>query len=328
MNELQGRDLDVVVIGHATVALTADASLVHATHLARGQRGDALLSCVQAARLGASTVLVARVGDDVFGDWLFESWEREGGHLDFTRRSPLKNALVLASVADGPQRAITYREGSAAATLDPADLEGIPWGWTRLVFGTGATQALGPGPEATLARAFALGRASGARTVFDPALRAHQWPSEAAARRAFDALLPDTDVLILGAPYATGKLLGHADVDDAARAALDRGVPQVVLREGTRGAVVVDRGRILHLPAAPDPPAPSAQVPPLDPAWPQASFNGALLASLARGGPLTDAVAFALRAQSHTRTAPVVDVGRPGAREPGAFDRLPGAELW
>lgn len=310
---LKGRDLDVVVIGDATIALTTDEPLARVGALTRSQRGDALVTCVQASRLGAATMFVTRVGDDALGDWLLESWEREGIHLDFTKKTHGRNALHLVSQVDGPHNAIAYREGSAQTTLAPEDLDGIPWGWTALVFAAGATQALGPGPEATIARAFELGRAAGARTVFDPTLRSGLWSSDAAAKRAFDAILPLTDVLVIGAPYASGKLLGHAAAEDAAREAARRGVRQVVVRDGGRGVLSIEGAELRRVTASADPPSHAND----DPSWPRASFDGALLASLARGVRLADAAAFALHALHHTR-----------ASTGAGFERLPGEELW
>ncbi|MCA9518766.1 MAG: hypothetical protein KC635_27715, partial [Myxococcales bacterium] len=193
MDALASRDLHALVIGDASVALVADAPLVRADTLARDQRGDALIAAVQAARLGAATAFVTRVGDDVFGDWLLESWEAEGLHLDFARRCHGRNALVLASRADGPHRAVAYREGSVAAQLDDSDVDGLPYGRARALFASGATQALGPSPSAAILRAFEHARAAGVQTVFDPSLRAGLWPGpdgDRAAQAAFDALLP------------------------------------------------------------------------------------------------------------------------------------------
>jgi len=303
----------VVVIGDATVALTTDEPLGSALTLTRGQRGSALVSCVQAARLGASALFVARVGADALGEWLLESWERQGVHLDFARKCPGRNALWLASDADGLHHAVSYREGSAQTTLSPEDLDGIPWGWTTLVFATGATQALGPGPAATIAQAFERGRTAGARTIFDPTLRAGLWPSDGAAKRAFEALLPLTDMLVLDAPYASGKLLGLANAEEAAREVVHRGVRRVVVRDGDRGALTLD-GKTLRRVALPD----GLELPPTrDPAWGRASFDGALVAALARGQALPEAAGFALRALAHTRSA-----------DGAGFDRLPSQELW
>lgn len=311
---LRTRDLDVVAVGEAIVALTADESLLDATSFAREQRGDALLTVVQAARLGAATVFVTRVGDDVFGDWLLESWEREGVHLDFAQRCAGHNALLLSSRVDGAHRAIVYRDGSVGVGLDAGDLDPVPWGWTQLAFATGSTQALGPGPEAAVAHALASARAAGARAVYDPALRAGLWPSDAAAARAFEATLPDVDLLVISAPYATGKLLGRAAADEAAREATRRGVGQTIVREPGGDLVVADRGAIRRVAVDTHEAAAGGDD---DPTWARASFDGALLAALARGRGLVDAARFARTAAERTL-----------ATDARGFARLPGLELW
>lgn len=293
------RDLHALIIGDASVALVAEAPLVRAETLARDQRGDALIAAVQAARLGAVTAFVTRVGDDVFGDWLLESWEAEGLHLDFARRCHGRNALLLASRADGPHRAVAYREGSVAAQLDDSDVDGLPYRRARTLFASGATQALGPSPSGALLRAFERAREAGVETIFDPSLRAGLWPGadgDRAAQAAFDALLPLTDVLVVGAPYASGKLLGQAGAADAARAALHRGVRRVVVRDSGRGAVVGEAGRVARLEASGGEPLGN------DAIWPPAAFDGALVAALAAGDDLAEAGRRALAALAASRS--------------------------
>ncbi len=299
------RDLGVVVIGDAVVSLAAEGPLVDASTLRRGQRGEAIVAAVQAARLGVQAALVTRVGDDVFGDWLLESWEAQGVHLDFAQRCQGRNSLELRSLAGGPHDALTYREGSVATGLDRADVEPVPWDRTRLVFATGATQALSPSARAAVSHAFDLARAAGARTVYSPTFRPGLWRGgDGAARDALEELLPLTDVLVIGAPLASGKLLATADAAEAARALGRRGVSQVVVRDAGRGCVTLERQVLRRLAADVTLGA--------DPLWPTASFDGALLAALAGGAALQDAAAGAMRAMSATARA-----------EAGGFDRLP-----
>jgi len=293
---MSARDLHAVVIGDATVALVTDAPLLHATAFAREQRGDAIIAAVQAARLGATTALVARVGDDVFGDWLLETWEREELHLDFAYRGRGRNALTLESRADGPHRALLYRAGGAASALDRDDVAQVPWRRARVAFATGPTLALGPSPRAAVLRAFELAREAGVHTILDPCLRAGAWPEEddPATTAALHELLPMVDTLVIGAPYATGRLLTRANAAEAAQEARRRGVPRVVVRDSGRAAVLAEGHQVTRVEA------PNGGHLGDDAGWATGSFAGALIAGLAAGRPLDAACLQALEAMGRT----------------------------
>src|SRR5690606_3775222 len=141
--------------------------------------------------------------------WLLARWERAGLHLDGARRCRGRNAIVLRSRDDGPRTAIAYREGGVASALDRSDLDGVPWRRARLLYVSGTTQALGPGATATVLHALEAARAAEVTTVHAPGLRSGVWPDDAwdRARRAFDEATPLVDVLVIGAPIASAKLL-------------------------------------------------------------------------------------------------------------------------
>ena len=288
-----GRKLGVVVIGDAQVALSADGPLDQALMFRRTQTGDGLIAAVAAARLGVEVALVTRVGHDPFGEWLLSTWEEEDLHLDYARLVPGRNALTLVGAdADGRQ-SLGYREGVAAALLDEDDVTPVPWELTRVVFAAGSTQALGPRPRAAILRGFELAREAGVTTVYDPLLRRATWRdgTEAAARAAFDELLPLTDVLVIDAPYAAGRLLTHPGAEECAREARRRGVGRVVVRRGRREVVVAEGDRLVTLP----PVEPPEQV---RTGGVGAAFDGALIGTLARGAPLVEAAEVAAQARA------------------------------
>ncbi len=289
-----GRELGVVVIGDGQIALAADGPLGDALMFRRTQTGDALETAVAAARMGVEVAFVTRVGADVFGDWLLESWEDEHLHLDYARQVPGRNALTLVGAdADGRQ-SLPYREGVAATMLDEEDVTPVPWELARVAFAPGSAQALGPRPRSAVLRAFQLARDHGVTTVYDPTLRPGTWPdgSAAAARAAFAEVMPLTDVLVIDSPYATGKLLGHPDPEDAIReAAFKWDVSRVVVRRGRRELVVAEGGEIAHVALA-DPPEIVRS------GGATSAFDGALLARLSDGVALAAAARIAGRAQA------------------------------
>ncbi len=287
------RPLGLVSIGDALVSLAADGPLEEAAVFRRGQLGDALAVAIGAARLGLEAAFVTRVGEDPFTAGLLASWEREGLHLDYVRRAPGRNGLALIGAGADGRQVLPYRDGTAAQGLEPGDVVDVPWDRTDLVFATGATQALGASAREAVATAFGRARQAGVTTVYDPMLRPGTWPGDAAPlfRAAFDEVLPLTDLLILSAPWASGRLLEQPTPEGAAHEARRRGVPQVIVRDGPRGCVVADSQGVLRLDAAEAPEV-------LRPILASAGFDAGLVAALHRGLPLRRAADVALDAMA------------------------------
>lgn len=309
---LAGRALGVVVLGPAGVELHGDGPLDAAASFHRELGGEGSLAAVVAARAGATTALVTHVGDDPFGRWLIERWEREGIHLDFTREVSRPSTLEVVGT-DRRRFAPLPVSQSASATLAPAAVSAIPWELARVLLVTGAAQAAGPEARAAVARAASQAHAAGVRVVYDPTLSTDLWPtaSNRAPRRALEELIPSLDTLALSAPYGAGRLLGQPAPEEAAKAALALGVGRVVVREAASR----------RAPGAPEAPGQGARAPetvctvaqggagstPLrvavagrptgaDGAHRRATFDGTLAAALAQGAALDDATRLALEA--------------------------------
>ncbi|MEZ4267338.1 MAG: PfkB family carbohydrate kinase [Myxococcota bacterium] len=291
------RGLGLVVIGDAHLTLSAGEPFEDAPTYRRTLGGDALLTAIVAARAGVQVALVTRVGEDDFTDWMLQTFEAERLHLDYTRQVAGPNPVMLLGTGRDGRQSARYVGAGSAVSLDPSDLVDIPWDLARLVFVPGSLQALGAAERQTAVVAFETARAAGVRTVYDPTLVPGQWAREdtGAARAAFEAMLPHTDVLIIGAPYAAGKLLGRPLAAEAAREALHRGVSAAVVRHSD-GSVIVADARGAHTIAAE-----AGADGPGDASRP-AVFDGALVAALAKGFPLVDAAALASAAD---RAAPL-----------------------
>jgi sugar/nucleoside kinase (ribokinase family) len=284
MNPLQ-TERGIVVIGDAQITMVADGPIGDASTFRRSQSGDALITAVVISRLDQPVAFVTRIGTDGFTDGLLQSWDAESLHLDYTRQVTGRNAITL--MGDG--EAVRLRDG-AAAGLDADDIGQILWQATNMVFAPGSTSALGIKPHEALVAALTSARERNVTTVFDPMLHRGVWPEGAAqgARSAFEDLLPLTDLLLIGAPFATGQLLQRASAIEAAEVAQRRGVTQAVIRHGRRGCVVVDRDQVITIE---QPAANAARTTPLG----EAVFDGAVVAGVASGLSLEEAARGALR---------------------------------
>ncbi|MCB9789166.1 MAG: hypothetical protein H6744_21020 [Deltaproteobacteria bacterium] len=293
------RGLGLVVVGDAHLTLGATGPLEEAASFRRTLGGDAVLTAIVAARAGVEVALVTRVGEDPFSDWMLQSFEAEGLHLDYTRQVAGPSPLLLVGAGHEGRQSARYVGGAAAATMEPADLADIPWDLVRLLFVAGSFQSLGPEQRRTAVAAFETARGAGVRTVHDPALVPGLWSrdDQAQARAAFESLLPHTDLLILTAPYASGRLLGRPLAAEAAEEARLRGVAAVVVRHADGSAVVAEQRELHRLEA----PADRAGLG--DPSRP-AIFDGVLLAALGSGLPLLAATELALAADRATPPGP------------------------
>lgn len=285
------RGLGLVVIGDAHVTLSADEPLQRAGTYRRTLGGDALLTAVVAARAGVEVALVTRVGEDDFTDWMLQSFEAERLHLDYTRQVAGPNALMLLGTGREGRQSARYVGAGSGVALAPSDLADIPWDLVRFVFVPGSLQALGTSERQAAVAAFEAARAAGVQTLYDPTLVPGLWARDdtGAPRAAFEALLPHTDILVVGAPYATGKLLGRPVAAEAAREALHRGVTAVVVRHSDGSAVVADARGAVTLPGAGAAHGDASR---------PAIFDGALAAALATGRPLAEAAERALAADA------------------------------
>ncbi|MGM0575791.1 MAG: carbohydrate kinase family protein [Myxococcota bacterium] len=291
--KVPGRDLGVVVLGDARVALAADGPVEEAHLYRRTLSGGALLTAVAAARMGVEAALVARVGDDAFGEWLLERGEAEHLHLDYARQHPGRTPLELVGAGSRGRGSVAYPGSPAVETLEPSDVQAVPWDMARHVLAPGSGQALGADARRTMVAAFEEAAGRGVVTVHDPWLHAGLWPDDdmATAREAFDAIVPLTDLLILGAPFAAGRLLARPQADEAAREALRRGARRAVIRMGHRGCVVAEGVSVTRIEGVEPPEV-------RDPGAAAAAFDGALVAALTLGRTLRDAAAVALEAMA------------------------------
>jgi len=224
----------LVVLGDPVVEFVAAEPLGPPQPFTQRLSGAGIDVAMQAATAGQATALLTRVGEDAFADWLMQTWDAAGIHLDATRRVSGRNGIRLR----GPDSVVDHRDNVPAAGIDPEQCAMVPWDLTRYVFASGTYQALGGGSASAVRTAFEMARGAGAKTIFHPALTSDLWPGgPRAASAAFEELAGLIDVLVIGAPYACGKLLLQPEAEEAVAAALKRGVSDCVVLQPSGTAV-------------------------------------------------------------------------------------------
>ena len=237
--------------------------------------GKGANQAVAAAKLGAPTSLIGRLGRDAFGDQLRTFLADQGVDI----------ALVKASA--------TAQTGTAIITLARADntIVVIPGANAELGADDVAQVALSPGdvavsqfeiPQATIAAIFQRARAAGATTILNPA------PAS-----AFDnGLFALVDILVLNETelgFLTGIALGEAptlqEVSEAVRALNPSPGQTVCVTLGARGAVTVVDGQARLIEGRP--------VKAVDTTGAGDCFVGALAARISQGAAIADAIVYA-----------------------------------
>lgn len=282
-----GRDFDIAALGEAMVEFNQ-------THpgepnYLQGFGGDTSNAVIAAARAGARTTYITRLGADRFGDELMNLWQREHVDTSGVERDPAAHTAVYF-VTHGPQgHEFSYlRAGSAATRMTPHWLPHAVVESARILHVSGISLAISHSARDTVFEAIRTARRAGNTVSLDSNLRLKLWNIEEARETiARAAALCDIFVPSLEDAFA---LCGRDDPEEAVDWAHGLGARQVALKLGEEGALVSDgmaRERI-----------PGRQVRLVDATGAGDCFCGNLLARIAAGDTLFDAAEYANAAAS------------------------------
>ena len=245
--------------------------------------GKGANQAVAAARLGAPTTMVGRVGDDGFGALLCESLQRSGVNTDLVLVDAGPSGVALINVdgagenqivvvpganghvdgTDGARLPLTVAAAEPSQFSDPSILLmqwEIPWG---------AVQA-----------AAARAQENGVRVMVDPA------PARSDVPRDFYGLVDILTPNQSEAAQLTGLPVHDvATAQAAAQELCHRGTATVIVKLGGQGAVVATPSEVFHVPAF--------SVDAVDTVAAGDAFNGGLAVALWEGKPLRRAVEWA-----------------------------------
>jgi ribokinase len=273
--------MTVVVLGSVNVDLvvTVDrlpgaAETVVGGSFARHHGGKGANQAVAAARLGADVSFVGAVGDDEFGADARRNLANEG--IDVAGLAVLDGAqtgVALIVVDDAGENQIAVASG-ANHGFDGSIWGGRPEPSSTDVF----LSCLEVGLDALVAGAERYAAAD-ALVVVNPA-PAVELPAALIATRPI--LVPNEGEAL--------TLTGESDPVTAARVLAARTGAPVVVTLGSMGAVVVQEGEFVRVPAP--------LVEAVDTTGAGDAFVGALAAELSAGRSLTEAVQFAVHAAS------------------------------
>lgn len=283
---MSGTASGVVVVGSLTVDLTAIADRLPAlgetvlgsgfSLVAGGKGGN---QAIAAARMGAPTWIVGRVGDDRFGEVVLAALVDCGVQTAFVTPVPgTASGVAHIRVDIGGQNDIVIIP-LANAALSPGDVDRS---FAQLRGAVSVLLVQLEIPLATAWHALRAGRAAGLTTILDPAPAPSQ-PVPAEVFRLIDIVTPnETEAsLITGVPVT--------DPESAAVAGrwfIARGCGTALITLGGQGVMVVDAEHGAEL-------VPAQTVALVDSTAAGDAFTGALGSRLARGEDLASSVVWA-----------------------------------
>ncbi|HVM48333.1 MAG TPA: ribokinase [Candidatus Acidoferrum sp.] len=246
--------------------------------------GKGANQAVGAARAGGAVTFIARIGQDMFGDKAIAGFVADGINVDYVVRDrTCPSGVALIFVGQDGENSIAVASGSNAA-LAPADLLKA-----RSAFSQASVVVLQlETPLKTVQAAVKLAAEASARVILNPA---PAQPLPAALLRQIYLLTPnETEAeLLTGLPVQDDAAAGRA-----ADALLARGVQNVIITLGARGALVATKNASTLVPGY--------KVKPVDTTGAGDVFNGALAVALAEGNSLPDAARFACAAAAISAT--------------------------
>jgi fructokinase len=198
---------------------------------------------VAAARLGAQSAFIGRLGDDLFGDFILDALEASGVDTSAVLREspPTRTTLAFVEISAGGDREFTFYRSVPAADelLAPEDiaresLEGASFA------NFGSIPLLKDPVRSATQRFASLANELGVPIAFDVNLRVHLWASLDAFREAVEPMLGVSDIVKLSEDELS-PVLGTADPVEAAGLLLDRGASLALVSMGDEGAFYATR---------------------------------------------------------------------------------------
>ncbi len=263
--------------------------------------GKGANQAVCAAKLGADVKLVARVGDDVFGECSLESFRNAGIDTTFVTKDPdYPSGVALITVDDHGENAIVVAPGANSA-LTPGDVDAAK----DAISHADAVVLQLEIPQETVDHAIRLAKSLGTRVVLNPA----------PVRRVSTDILSDVDVLTPNEHEAAALLssesFGASHAPAVARELLKLGVESVVITLGSEGAYVTGpHGAGL---------VPAIKVDAVDTTAAGDAFTASLACGLAEGKSLMEAAGFAAKVAAIAVTRMGAQSSMPTRKEVESF---------
>ena len=228
--------IDITAIGEILIDLTQSGRTEQGIPRFDANPGGAPANlAVAAARLGAKTAFIGRVGRDSYGDFLRRTLEEN--HVDVTGLSVdarQHTTLAIVTLDERGERSFSfYRDPSADVNFCFEDVPAALLEGCRVLHFGSVSLTAEPSRSATL-RAAQAAREKGALISYDPNYRASLWPDEDTAVEQMLRPLPLVDILKVS-DEELPLLTGARDLAEGTAALAGKGIRLVLVTLGAEG---------------------------------------------------------------------------------------------
>ena len=228
--------MDILAIGEILIDLTQTGTGENGIPQFAANPGGAPANlAVAAARLGAQTAFIGKVGADGFGSYLTSVLKQNGvdaSHVAVDPEDPTTIAVVSVD-ASGERSFSFYRKANADVKLTAGDIPDSALQRARFVHFGSVSLTADPSRSATL-DAVRRARAMGKVITYDPNYRANLWPDAAAAVAQMKAPLKLVDILKVS-DEELPLLTGTTDYEAGTALLAEQGIRLVFVTLGPDG---------------------------------------------------------------------------------------------
>ena len=244
--------IDITTIGEILIDLTQSGRTEQGIPRFDANPGGAPANlAVAAARLGARTAFIGRVGNDSFGDYLKRCLAENGVDVrGMSVDEKARTTLAVVALDERGERTFSfYRDPSADVNLSMDHVPMELLGGTKVLHFGSVSLTAEPARTATL-EAAKTAKASGAYVSYDPNYRASLWPDEETAVRNMTEPLSMVDILKVS-DEELPLLTGCTDPEKGSARLAEKGVRLVLVTLGAHGAFYRFDGHTGHVPGVP-----------------------------------------------------------------------------
>ena len=228
--------MDIVTIGEVLIDLTQTGRDERGIPQFAANPGGAPANlAVAAAKLGAQTTFIGKVGEDAFGRYLTEVLQENkvDTHYMVTDADHPTTMAVVSVDASGERDFSFYRSANADVMLCKEDIPEEALKAANIVHFGSVSLTADPARTATLDAA-ARAKKLGAIITYDPNYRANLWHSEEEAITQMKAPLPLVDILKVS-DEELPLLTGTADCENGTAQLAQNGIRLIFVTLGANG---------------------------------------------------------------------------------------------
>jgi 5-dehydro-2-deoxygluconokinase len=243
---------DVITLGRVSVDLYPEqvgVALEDVRTFQKSLGGSATNVAVAAARLGARSAVITKVGDDAFGNYVRQALDGFGVERRWVGTDPdLRTPLVFCEIHPPDHFPLLfYREPKAPdLNVDRDDLDFEAIRAARLFWTTGTGLSQEPSRSATLLALEARQGTPGAITVHDLDHRPVFWSDEREAGR-WEREAVRLATVAVGNEAEVEVAVGTPDPHEASQALLELGVELAIVKLGPDGVLARTREELIEL---------------------------------------------------------------------------------